>query len=303
MKMKSKSQHANSTRRPIIRGLMGVAVVVFGLTAGRMALAANPTFAIVGPAEWNLPIVPSANVFIQTAVAPQINNRAYGANGDTKHIPVSHTFIGITRFAHLFSFKATPHVGYFWEVLLPEVRVQGTGTGVSGMGDPLLDLAVYTRPTKSFLVGFQNILSIPIGNSNLTNNYWEEYPTFITDKTFGKFGLDATLGAGIPSTRHANGEPDQNVGNMYFAEMSARYQVRPWLAPFVTFNYQINEPGRIHDINNTYVPGSHEDVAGAGVKINLFSQNDWLDIWYNRGFSGRNTVQTNAIYMRWVFIL
>lgn len=291
-------------RRLVANPLPAAAVVGLLLLApATPALAANPTFAIVGPAEWDLPIVPSANVFIQTGVA-QLNNRAYDANGHTVDTPVSHTYIGISRFAHLWTFKSLPHVGFFWEALLPEVRVEGPQTGISGIGDPLFDIAAYIRPSPKdaplqTLFGFQNIVSVPVGMSQVTNNFWEEFPTIITDETYGKLGFDATLGAGIPTDRHKSGEPDQSIGNMYFVEATLRYQALPWLAPFIQYNYQINEPGRIYQANPIYVPGSHENVFGGGVKVN-FTPGRWLDIWYNSGISGLNTLQTKALYLRFV---
>ena len=275
------------------------------LGSGGPALAANPTFAIVGPAEWNLPVTPSANVFIQTGVI-QSNSKAYAADGSSNDIHGGgHTYVGITRFAHLFSFKSMPKVGFYWEALLPEVRVEAPGVGVSGIGDPLFAAAVYARPTENTpvktMIGFQNIVSIPVGNSEVTNNYWQEMPTIIGDASYGKLGFDATLGASFSSTYHKSGEADRTIGNMYFAEAAVRYQLLPWLAPFVTYNYQVNESGRVHNATGDVIAGSHENVLGAGVKAN-FTPDRWLDLWYDNGVAGVNTVKTNAVYLRFVNI-
>lgn len=291
-------------RRVAAGALPAVLVIGLLLTSVGPALAANPTFAIVGPAEWDLPITPSANVFMQTGVY-QSNTRKCEADGTIKDITGTHTFIGITRFAHLFSFKSMPKVGFFWEALLPEIRIEGTGKAASGIGDPLFDFGVYYRPFRNSpvhtLVGFQNILSIPVGASQVTNNYWVEYPTFITDASYGKLGFDATLGAGFPTEFHKSGEADRTIGKTYFAEAALRYQVLPWLTPFVQYNYQKNESGHIHDPNNTPLPSCREDLVGGGLKIN-FTHNRWLSLWYNRGISGANTVQTDAVYLRFVNI-
>ena len=281
-----------------IRNALVSAVLVALMANSTVALAANPTFSIIGPAEWDMPIVPSANIFLQSGVI-QDNNRVYNANGDTAKIPQSHIYEGISRFAHLFSYESLPKVGFAWEVLLPEVRIEGSHMGISGMGDPMFDIAAYVRPSPNWLVGFQNIVSIPVGGSQVTNNRWVDYPSIISDVTFGKFGLDTTLGVGLPSTRHKSGEPDQTDGTMYMAEAALRYQALPWLAPFIQYNYQYNNSGHIHDANHTYIPSSRENVLGGGAKIN-FTPGRWLSIWYNKGISGRNTVQTNAIYLRFV---
>ncbi len=84
------------------------------------ALAANPPIAIVGPAEWDLPTVPSANVFMQTGVFQDSTN-TYNASGQEVSTASSQTYEGISRWAHLFSFKSTPNTGFFWEYLQPEV--------------------------------------------------------------------------------------------------------------------------------------------------------------------------------------
>ena len=175
--------------------------------------------------------------------------------------------------------------------------------GVSGIGDPLFAAAAYVRPTEDSPVktmfGFQNIVSVPVGNTDVSNHYWAELPTFISDIAYGDLGLDSTLGAQFSSTYRNNGEPDQTIGNMYFFETSLRYQVLSWLAPFVTYNYQVNESG--HDALGNHFQGSHENVIGGGVKVN-FTPNRWLDVWYDSGVAGVNTVKTNAVYFRFVNI-
>lgn len=141
-------------RNVLVSALLGTVALTANST---VAFAANPTFGIIGPVEWDLPIVPSANVFLQTGVI-QSNNRVYTANGSTAKIPQSHLYEGISRFAHLFSFNSLPNVGFVWEVLVPEVRVEGSGTGVSGIGDPLFDVAAYVRPFPNWLVGCESQL-------------------------------------------------------------------------------------------------------------------------------------------------
>lgn len=276
--------------------LLGGALAV-GLSAVSMpVMAANPTFAIVGPTEWDLPIVPSANVFMQTGVV-QTNGSEYGPGGRETGVRGSHTFVGISRFAHLFSFESLPKVGFFWEVLIPEIRAGADG--LSGIGDPLFDAAVYFKPTDSSMLGLQNIVSAPVGQSSVTNNFWEYYPNIIGDYRWGHWGLDGTLGAGFPSIRRVSGSPDEHIGNMYYAEASLRYQLNSRVTPFVTYNYQMNEPGRV--VGGATVPGSHESVLGGGVKFN-FTPDRWLALWYDSGIEGQNTVKTAAVYLRFVNI-
>jgi hypothetical protein len=151
------------------------------------------------------------------------------------------------------------------------------------------------------MFGFQNIVSVPIGNSEVTANSWAETPTFISDISYGKFGIDTTLGASFFSNyRDGDAANEHTNGNMYFFETSLRYQVLSWLAPFVTYNYQNNNSG-YYTATDVRIPGSHENVLGGGIKVN-FTPNRWLDVWYDRGLAGVNTAQTNAVYFRFVNI-
>lgn len=282
--------------------IAGLAIATFSSSA----VASLPPFAIVGPAEWDLPIVPSANVFIQTGIY-QTNGSAYDSSGNGIKGPGGHDIHGISRFAHLFSFKALPKVGFFWEYLQPEINNQlPNGTSTTGLGDPLLDGTVYFKPTKNSTLGFQNLLSVPIGSNATSNHAWIEIPTIIADYKIGKLGFDGTLAAGIFSAaRQANpvcgaSKCSLSLGNFYSIQTSMRYQVLPWLAPFITNIYQIQEPGSV-DATDAYIAGSHEDNFGGGVKIN-FTPGRWLDVWYYKALDGQNTTKENAIYFRFVNI-
>lgn len=292
---------------------VAAAVTALGAAYAPAALAANPTFAIVEPSEWDLPIVPSANVFIQTGIA-QTNGSVYDGAGKSQDTQGSHLYAGVTRFAHLFSFKSLPKVGFFWEILQPEIDLEqpsSLGGSVTGLGDPLFDIAAYVKPTPNSTVGIQNLLSVPVGSNTLSNHFWEYLPDLIGDYNIGKFGFDGTLGAGIASSKHSNGA-DTDIGNTYYAEFTTLYHATNWVAPFLAFNYQVNEPS--HDAaTGAQAPGAapvfscanaggcHEDVLGGGVKIN-FTPTRWLSVWYDSGISGQNTVQTNAVYFRFVNI-
>jgi hypothetical protein len=265
------------------------------------ALAANPPIAIVGPAEWDLPTVPSANVFMQTGVFQDSTN-TYNASGQEVSTASSQTYEGISRWAHLFSFKSTPNTGFFWEYLQPEVYVQlPNNQSASGLGDPMFDFGVYRNPTKSLTIGVQQILSIPIGQQQVTNHAWIYLPSIILDwhPTSGaakNFALDGTFGAGVFSgLRGVTGAAAGHApGALYYAETSVRYQMNSWLAPFVQNVYQTES-------STNFFQSNHEDDIGAGLKIN-FTGARWLSIWYLTGASGANTGKTNALYFRFVNI-
>lgn len=303
-----------ATARPARqRGALLAALAIAGLgLAGfsQGALAGNPTFAIVGPSEWDLPIVPSANVFIQTGIG-QVSGKAWDTSGNDVKIPTTHLVAGVTRFAHLFSLDVVPNTGFFWEILVPTIAVYGKGNSVSGFGDPLFDVTAYWKPTPQSLVGFQNIVSIPMGSNQLSNHYWEYMPSFIGDLNIGNWELDGTLGMGIASKQNVN-STQTDIGNTYYGEFAVLFHATQAIAPFVIFNYQKNDSSTDTD-TGLEAPGSapvfgcaapgacHETDVGGGLKFN-WSAKRWLAVWYNAGVSGSNTVRTNALYLRFVNI-
>lgn len=295
------------------RSALRISIALAGLAAlglSQAAFAGNPTYEIVGPSEWNLPIVPSANVFIQTGIG-QVSGNVWDDGGNRQNIPTTHLIAGITRFAHLFSLKAFPNTGFFWEVLVPTISVSGHGNSVSGIGDPLLDFTAYWKPTPQSLIGFQNIVSTTFGNSDLSGHFWEYMPSLIGDLNIDKWELDGTLGMGVASDRNVNGTQTE-IGNMYFGEFAVLYHATESIAPFVNFNYQKNDsstdkatgaemPGAAPVFACAAPGGCHESVVGAGLKFN-WGANRWLSAWYTAGVSGANTVRTNALYLRFVNI-
>src|SRR5882757_5495666 len=83
--------------------------------------AASPLVGIIEGENWDLPILPSANVFIQSGMA-QRNVKAYDTSGNTTASATGGTTVeGMTRFAHVFSFQSVPDVGFLIEVFQPEV--------------------------------------------------------------------------------------------------------------------------------------------------------------------------------------
>lgn len=302
-----------AARPPRKRGVLLICAALAGVAAlgiSQAALAGNPTYEIIGPSEWNLPIVPSANVFIQTGIG-QVSGNVWDMGGNRQDIPTTHLIAGITRFAHLFSLKAFPNTGFFWEVLVPEISVSGQGNSTSGLGDPLFDFTAYWKPTPESTIGFQNVISTTFGSNELSSHFWEYMPSFIGDVNIQNWELDGTLGMGFASTRHANGT-ETDIGNTYFGEFSVLYHVTPSIAPFVNFNYQKNDsstdkatgmemPGAAPVFACAAPGGCHESVAGGGLKFN-WGANRWLAVWYTAGVSGANTVRTNALYLRFVNI-
>ncbi|MDE2150308.1 MAG: hypothetical protein KGJ55_10890, partial [Gammaproteobacteria bacterium] len=152
-----------------------VSVILAAAIVGQ-ARAANPLFEVDGAEEYNVPVPApdqGINVFLQDAFY-NINDKQFTATGgsDTNSIPISHTLVGVSRYAHLFSFKGLPKVGFWMEGLLPEITVYGQGFSVSGIGDPLFNFAAYYRPIPNLIIGNQNIISIPAGSTEVSNHFF-----------------------------------------------------------------------------------------------------------------------------------
>jgi hypothetical protein len=259
---------------------------------------ANPLFELLEGADWNLPIVPSAYGLIQRGMY-QSSGTSYGARGETTSGPSTTEYLGITSLFHVFSYEALPNVGFAWEVLQPEVSVQppGYAQSVSGLGDPLLYMSVYTRPLPNLMVGLQSFTSFPTGDSEVSSHRFEYIPHIAVDYTLGQWGFDGTFGAALFSTQH-NGIDSVRSGNQYSAETALRYRVNGTFEPYVVNTYQTQNSGTTV-VTKSYIPGNHQDDVGGGVKIN-FTQKRWISIWYYNTISGENVSKTNAAYFQFV---
>jgi hypothetical protein len=207
-----------------------------------------------------------------------------------------------------------PGVGFFWEYLQPEVYTENsTGHSLSGLGDPLVDGTIYFRPVKNLMIGLQNIVSVPVGQNNLSHHFWGYEPNIITDYQLGHFGIDNTVGVGIKSDRH-NGGTTASVGSDIYEDLRLRYQVTHYFTPFVSYDYAKTNPGHYTQVDHSAgansnvnvgdrINGSYQDISGAGGLIYLKNdQSSWLDIWYNVGFAGKNTTRVNGIFSRFVYL-
>jgi hypothetical protein len=259
---------------------------------------ANPLWELLEGADWDLPIAPSLYAIVQRGMY-QSSGTSYGAGGETTSGPSTTEYLGITSFFHLFSYEALPNVGFAWEVFQPEVCVQppGHAQSVSGLGDPLLYLSVYTRPIPNLMVGLQNFTSFPTGDSEVSSHQFENIPNIVVDYTLGRWGFDGTFGAGLFSTQH-NGIDSVRSGNLYSAETALRYRVNGTFEPYVVNTYQTQNASATV-ITKSYIPGNHQDDVGAGVKIN-FTEKRWIAIWYYNTISGANVSKTNAVYFHFV---
>lgn len=305
-----------AAKRPKRSTRVRVASVLFGglaaLAVTQPALsAAPPTFSIITPSEFNLPIPEPGNginFFFQNVVFLDDSER-YNKDGEKVDNPGGEsTLLTVTRFGRLFSFESIPNVGFYWEVLLPYVNVNtdlpadsnpktDKEVSISGLVDPLVALTVYTRPTPNFLIGFENFVSAPIGDISLCNCYTYR-PNIIFDYTIGRFGIDGLAGF---TFRTENQRTGADPGTSYYVDLRFRYQVTDWFIPAISYDYR-KTTGRT-DGSGESKPDSYEHIVGAGVQV-IFNESGTMfgSLGYRVGVDGKNTVRTQGTYARFVYL-
>jgi hypothetical protein len=283
-----------------------VVVACIGLIASMYARAADPLISLIGPDEWNVPIVPSLNLFLQSGLA-QTSNIFYDSGANSHAIPGgAHVYAGVTRFAHVFSFESLPQLGFAVEYLQPTLDEELPGQSVTGVGDPLFEIAAYFRPAPGLMVGYVNVPSIPVGSNELSSHFWSDTSLLVWNYHVGPLGFNGTFAAGVSSTQHNAGR-DTDIGNSYDVEVTGLYKVADWVAPFVAFTH--HSTAASHEIGtNAEAPGQgplyscagpggcHENLVGGGLNLH-FTRKHSLALWYYDGINGSNVVKTKAMYM------
>lgn len=299
--------HQRSPQHPGRRWLLRAAAAIAGIAVAAFSTSAIavPPIEIVGPNEWQLPYFTTpTNIFMQTGVY-QTNNRSYDGSGNSVKGPGGTTVEGITRFAHAWATDGD-NLGMFWEALVPEVWAsQPNGNDVSGIGDPIFDFTVYKKPTKDSLIGFQNLVSIPVGSSEVSNHAWIEMPGLIANYAVGKWDFNGTFGAGFFSSASSPGcglaNCNLDLGNIYYADIAAGYYITPNVELALMDTWQITEPGRVR-ATNAYIRGGYVNDIAPTIRIN-FRPTTWLTVWYYKSTDGSASTKTNALMFRFVDIL
>lgn len=292
----------SATTSKMKKTVFSIATLLAMTCACGSAHASNPLLGIIEGENWDLPVVPSASVFIQSGMIQQ-NQRYYDAAGYTTRNPTGGTsVIGLTRFVHIWSFKSMPSVGFLIEVFQPEESLPiGHGNTVSGLGDPFVHMLVYKNFfNNSLTLGVGNILSIPVGSNEVSSHAWLNAPNIVADYKVGKWGVDGTVAVGFLSKVSSGCTPQYGCaepGDIYTGNVSVRYEVTPWFVPFVGYAVQTEDRGQFTNDASLQVPGNRENDVGAGARFKM-GRLRWFSIWYYRSMGGSNTTKTNAIYLK-----
>lgn len=267
---------------------------------GTQALASGIPSAIIGPHEYDLPLHFSPiNEFVEYGYWNN-DNRSFSPSGSQIPGPGTNTYVGLSKFAHLFTVDSMPSLGWEVEVLVPEIRIEGSQFAASGLGDPVAGAVVWWKPTTTSTLGFDSFIQAPFGNSAVTSNYWANISSFIFDYNVNGFNLDGDAGLVWAGTRHQTGVPDIRPGNTVFTNLRIAYQVTSRIEPFLAFDYQHTSATQGAAGQSVANSESQEFSAGLGVMWHI-AANSSFTANYDRGLSGRNTIRTDAVYARYVY--
>lgn len=287
----------------INRNIVAFSVIIFTFFVHLSNVAASGIpLSVIGPHEYALPVnYESFNAVAQYAFV-QTDNMAFDSTGTRISGPGTFTAVGFTKYVRFFTFKSIPDVGFAWEILQPEISVQGPGVSKSGLGDPLTGLAVWMKPSKNSTVGVQSFLSIPVGTEAVSDKTWGSLTTIVGDVQLGDFDIDGQTGFIFKSIRHQTGSDDVDPGSTFHANLRMGYRAHEYLEPFVAADYQTtgtstdNMTGK--DIPNS---ASNELTCGGGLMIH-FTGPMSLTMRYDYGIDGKNTPVTNAFHFKFAYV-
>lgn len=280
------------------------AVLAMGTISAPALAAVPPTYSVISPSEFNLPVPePGKGIgfFFQNAIYTDDTER-YDDDGNKVDNPgADNTVVGISRFGRVFSLEATPNVGYFWEVLIPEVHVDLAGhndDSVSGIADPLVAFTTFTRPTDNFLIGLENFFTAPIGDNELSFDYYSYQPNVIFDyQSQTGFGIDGLVGFAFKTTNDSNGA---DPGTDFYVDLRFRYKLNDWITPAVSYDYQRTWGQNGPDAGgNKSVKDSYQHIVGGGAQFTV-TDSIYGSLAYRIGVDGQNMTRVNGPYARFV---
>ena len=284
------------------RGLRALAAVGMGLVAAP-ALAANITFAVIGPHEYELPVnFDPFNVFVQYGLQ-NYASQAYDNSGGLVRGSKQSLFVGLSKYVYFWTFKELPGVGFAYEFITPTVGITGPGTGdgIRGIGDTLTGPAVWIKPTPNTTLGLQNFVQVPIGTYEVTNGYWANYASLFFDAQFPWLSITGNAGAVTRSTQYLHGAPGATPGTTWHANARFGWVNETMVEPFFAVDWQTQSSAYQNADGLILAPNSHEVALGAGLMFK-FSPKMSLTVRYSRSVDGKNVDITNAGYFKLAYV-
>jgi hypothetical protein len=275
----------------------------FALSFVSQRAAAQVTFDVIGPHEYDLPVnYQPWNVFVQYATVQNTNEVWDGSGNSVSLNPQERSLVGLSKWVHFFTVDSLPNVGMGFEVIQPEVSVRTRAVGntpaytASGFGDTMIGYAIWYKPTEGSTLGFQTFLQMPIGSSNVSDTNWKNLSSVLWYIPFGsRFGWTGDLGLVFQTPRDDGVKPGTTVhtNNRFGFKLNDTFE------PFLALDYE--RTGQSSVRNQPNLPSAYAFDAGVGTLINLY-KNQSLTLRYSRGIDGENHSLTNSIDVKYVYV-
>lgn len=277
------------------------ALALYAMALAVPADAEDIIFAGISPHEYDLPVdFGSFDAFVQYGEYNKGSHR-YDADGRRERGPDTDLVVGLTKYGHFWSIDSLPGVGFAYLYIQPEARVTGPGFKASGFGDPLTGVAAWMKPSKNSTLGVQTYVSIPVGNDQVTSDYWANFTSVFFDIEHPLGSIGGNVGAVFKGNRNNGVAPVIDEGNSYHANIRASLKASRLIEPFLAFDWQKNDASRYRDDAGLASPAGHDTALGVGTMLH-FSAKTSFALRYSRSIDGRNVTGTNAAYMKFAHI-
>lgn len=267
------------------------------------AQASDITLGIIGPHEYDLPVDFSPfNVLVQYGDGNAAGN-TYDSGGARRATGGSHTWSGMTKYVHFRSFDAIPHVGFAFELIQTESFTLANGTNFGGLGGTIVGPAAWFKPNKHSTFGFQTFMQTPTATqANIATNYWLNISSFIFDYEWDHFSFDGDAGAVTGSTKHVKGDDSFRPGVNFYTNLRFSWKATKLIEPFFALDWQ-NTTGTYNNTKHHYLEDSNsrEVALGTGIMFNI-SEHYSFTARYSHSVEGRNTPESNAYYIKFVYL-
>lgn len=288
------------TRRPWPiprRALAHLAVA--GFLGASLPAAAQVTFDVIGPHEYDLPVdFKPFNVFVQYADF-QRTTEVWNSGGDKKNSPDTDLTVGLSKYVRFWTPESNRNIGLAYEIIVPVVGIRNdsTNSSTSGIGDPLTGPAVWYKPTPNSTLGFQTFMQVPVGDSDVGGGQgWKNYSSFFWDIEMG--ALTYTADAGFVFFGE-NTDADATPGTIFHTNQRLGYAINDVVTPFIALDYESQNSWK-NKAANVKNPSNHELTAGVGVMFSYYG-NQSLTVRYSGGVDGENRSATNGLYLKYAY--
>ncbi|KQT58484.1 hypothetical protein ASG52_21765 [Methylobacterium sp. Leaf456] len=282
---------------------MGLGAVALHSTA---ATAADITFGILGPREYELPVnYKDFFAFVQYS-GTNSTSQFFDNKGNLSSMPRQNLTVGLSKFVWFTTLDSLPGVGIALEAILPEVYLGTRGANERfGFGDTIWGVATWVKPTANTTLGIQTFIQAPIGNDYFTNNYYANYTSILFDAQSEKFSFTGDVGGVFRGEQRTPGAPVVNPGTTFHTNLRLGYKLGipsfP-VEPFAALDYQYTTGSRLALSNTNILNSQNQDLAlGAGLAF-LYDPKQSFTIRYSRSVYGENLPPTNAVYLKYVYI-